>query len=358
MTSITTWMMTILPICRSLVLATTLLLAGCTGQRPDSAPAAPAASVAPLSRIAFGSCNDEARPQPLWMPIVNQRPELWIWLGDNVYADTADPRALRRAYHHARSNPGYQALLSTARVIGTWDDHDYGLNDGGKEWRAKEDAQQALLDFLDEPADSPRRRRAGVYESYTYGPPGRQVKVILLDTRYHRDRYHRTELPVNATGDVLGEEQWAWLERELANSTAQVHLVGSSIQVVAEEHRFEKWANFPAARERLFRLIGRTRAPGVVFISGDRHIAEISRIDGTAAGYPLYDITSSGLTHTWQGRWEEPNRHRLGDNVIALNFGLLEIDWNARPATLRFTIHDDRQQVRLDRTIPLSELQP
>jgi alkaline phosphatase D len=354
-------MMTILPIRRTLTLAAALLLAACTGQRPDSAPAAsaaPASPDAPLSRIAFGSCSREDLPQPLWMPILNQRPQLWIWMGDNVYADTADPQALRRAYHQARSNPGYQALLSTTPVIGTWDDHDYGLNDGGKEWRAKEDAQQALLDFLDEPADSPRRRRAGVYESYTYGPPGRQVKVILLDTRYHRDRYHRTELPVNATGDVLGEEQWAWLERELTSSTAQVHLVGSSIQVVAEEHRFEKWANFPAARERLFRLIGRTRAPGVVFISGDRHIAEISRVSGTAAGYPIYDVTSSGLTHTWQERWEEANRHRLGDNVIALNFGMLEIDWNARPVSLRFTIHDDRQQVRLDRTIPLSELQP
>jgi alkaline phosphatase D len=172
-------MMTILPIRRTLTLAAALLLAACTGQRPDSAPAAsaaPASPDAPLSRIAFGSCSREDLPQPLWMPILNQRPQLWIWMGDNVYADTADPQALRRAYHQARSNPGYQALLSTTPVIGTWDDHDYGLNDGGKEWRAKEDAQQALLDFLDEPADSPRRRRAGVYESYTYGPPGRQVR--------------------------------------------------------------------------------------------------------------------------------------------------------------------------------------
>jgi alkaline phosphatase D len=343
-------------LCRSLAPAAALLLAACAGPRPDAMP--DAAPRAPISRIAFGSCSRQDLPQPLWTPILEQRPELWIWLGDNVYADTGDPAALAAAYARARRDPGYQALRAATPVIGTWDDHDYGLNDGGREWTGKAAAQQALLDFLDEPADAPRRRRAGVYESYTYGPPGRQVKVILLDTRSHRDRYHRTEYPLNPTGDVLGEAQWAWLERELANSTAQVHLIGSSIQVVAQEHRFEKWANFPAARERLFRLIGQTRAPGVVFISGDRHIAELSRIDGTAAGYPIYDVTSSGLTHTWQERWEESNRHRIGDNVMALNFGMLEIDWNARPVTLRFTIIDDRRRVRLERTIPLSELQP
>lgn len=347
------------PIRRSAALLAALLLAGCaeSPRRSASAPSAPPPGQ-PLSRIAFGSCSDEERAQPLWMPIANRRPGLWIWMGDNVYADTPDPAAMRAAFDRAKANPGYQALLATTPVIGTWDDHDYGLNDGGREWHARDDAQRALLDFLDEPADSPRRRRAGVYESYTYGPPGRQVKVILLDTRYHRDRYHRTQYPLNPTGDILGEEQWAWLERELRGSTAQVHLIGSSIQVVPEEHGFEKWANFPAARERLFRLIGQTRAPGVVFISGDRHIAEISRIAGTAAGYPIYDVTSSGLTHTWREHGDEPNRHRVGELIVALNYGVLDIDWNARPVTLRFTIVDDRDAVRLDRTIPLTELQP
>lgn len=340
------------PISRIALGAYALLLAACAA--PPSRTAAVPAGAEPLSRIAFGSCSDEKRPQPLWAPILNQRPQLWVWLGDNVYHDTSDVEVMRASYARARAIPGYEALVAATPVIGTWDDHDYGMNDGGREWPARAQAQQALLDFLDEPADSPRRRRAGVYESYVYGPPGRQVKVILLDTRYHRDPRDN----VAFTGDVLGEEQWAWLERELRGSTAQVHLIGSSIQVVAEEHRFEKWANFPAARDRLFRLIGETRAPGVVFVSGDRHIAEISRLDGTAAGYPVYDVTSSGMTHTWSADRPESNRHRLGDKLVALNFGVLEIDWNASPVTLRFTIVDDREQVRLERTIPLSELQP
>lgn len=333
---------------KKLVLASSLLaLAACAGPSAGTAPRADAN--APVTRIAFGSCSRETLPQPLWRQVAAARPDVWVWLGDNIYGDTSDMAVMRAKYARQKGHPDYQTLLARTRVIGTWDDHDYGLNDGGKEFTARAASQQALLDFLDEPADSPRRLRAGVYESYTYGPAGRQVKVILLDTRYHRDA-------PGPDGDVLGEEQWAWLERELRGSRAQVHLIGSGIQVVAEDHRFEKWANFPAARARLFRLVGETRAPGVVFLSGDRHIAEVSRVSGTAAGYPLYDVTSSGLTHTWRERWEEVNRHRVGENVIALNYGLLHVDWDAR--ALRFEVRDTTNAVRLARTIPLAELEP
>ena len=343
---------------RSLILLTTLSAAACVESPGNRAtPPAPAATGSAIttattpgavSRIAFGSCSDEDRPQPLWQHVVADDPDVWVWLGDNIYGDTTDMAVMRQKYARQKSHPSYQALLGTAAVIGTWDDHDYGLNDGGKEFRARRESQQAMLDFFDVPAASPRRARAGVYESYVYGTPGRQVKVILLDTRYHRD-------PIGSGGDVLGAEQWAWVEHELRNSRAQVHLIGSSIQVVPQDHRFEKWANFPAARERLFRLIGETRAPGVVFITGDRHIAEISRLEGSAAGYPMYDITASGLTHTWREDRPEENRHRVGEKVVALNYGVLDIDWRAR--TLRFTTRDDQHRTRLEQVIPLAELQ-
>lgn len=331
------------------LLLTALALGGCAPGRPD--PAAQAPETPPLTRIAFGSCSDEDHPQPLWAHITARRPDLWIWLGDNIYGDTEDMEVMRRKYRMQLAEPGYRALLAGVPVVGTWDDHDYGANNAGKEYPKRAESQQLLLDFLGVPADSPRRTREGVYASHTYGPPGRQVKVILLDTRFHRDS-------IGSGGDVLGEEQWAWLERELRGSRAQVHLIGSSIQVVPEEQRFEKWANFPASRERLFRLVGETRAPGVVFISGDRHIAEISRVDGTAAGYPVYDVTSSGMTHTWRRDEPEANRHRIGEKLVALNYGILHIDWDARPALLRFEIRDDQDRVRLEERIPLDLLQP
>jgi alkaline phosphatase D len=226
-------------------------------------------------------------------------------------------------------------------VIGTWDDHDYGANDAGRSYPKRDSSQMLFLDFLDVPRDHPRRDRAGVYSAHVYGPPGRQVKVILLDTRYHRDPITRDPLSEqryypNPDGDILGPEQWAWLERELQSSDAQIHLIGSSIQAIAREHPWEKWANFPQARDRLLDLIQRSGAPGVLLLSGDRHLAELSRLDD-AVDYPLYDLTASGLTH--HASFErERNQHRVGPLIADLNFGLLEIDWTARPVTLRLSI--------------------
>lgn len=297
-----------------------------------------------ITRIAFGSCNREDLPQPLWPEIAAQDPQLFIWLGDNIYGDTYDMAVMRAKYEQQLRNPHYRQFIRAVPVIGTWDDHDYGLNDGGREYTARAASQQVTLDFLGEPEGTARRRQEGIYASYTYGPADRQIKVILLDTRYHRD-------PIGSNGTVLGDAQWQWLESELRNSTARVHVVASSIQVIAEDHRFEKWANFPTERERLFRLIGESGARNVVFLSGDRHIAELSRLDHPAVDYPLYDLTSSGLTHTWSTAHPELNRYRDGDLVIALNYGLLDVDWAAW--RLRLQVLDASGAVRIDREVPL-----
>lgn len=315
-----------------------------------AAASAPAQSEVPLSRVAFGSCNRENLPQPLWPLIARREPQLFIWLGDNIYGDTEDMRVMRRKYGQQLANPAYRAFTQSVPVIGTWDDHDYGKNDGGREYRARGESQQALLDFLGEADNSSRRLQEGVYDSYVYGPPGKQIKVILLDTRYHRD-------PIGSNGTMLGAAQWRWLERELRTSTAQVHLIASSIQVVPEQHRFEKWANFPSERARLFKLIADAKVPGVIFLSGDRHIAELSKLDSSAVSYPLYDLTSSGLTHTWSGRQrEEKNRHRVDKMVVALNYGTVDVDWQEKDPVITLRVRDAADRVRIERTLRLSEL--
>ncbi|HEY9296614.1 MAG TPA: alkaline phosphatase D family protein, partial [Phormidium sp.] len=297
--------------------------------QPIEKPAQPTV----VSRIAFGSCNKHDLPQPLWQPIISSKPDLWIWLGDIVYGDTSDMKVMQRKYQAEKSNPGYQALLKTTPVIGTWDDHDYGKNNAGKEYKKKAESQQKLLDFLDEPADSPRRQQAGVYTAYTYGTAGKQVKVILLDTRYHRDAPGKNS-------DILGEQQWNWLEKELKNSQAQINLIVSSIQILPEEHKNEKWENFPKSRQRLFDLIAETKLSGVIFLSGDRHFAEISKMKTGSIPYPLYEITSSGLTHSWEKLEKEPNKYRQGQFFKYLHFGLMEIDWNSKPVLLKLQIRD------------------
>lgn len=302
------------------------LLSACSSVPPAVLPE-PAGPTTQSTVIAFGSCNREDLPQPLWPVIARRNPNVFVWLGDDIYGDSDDMRVMRAKYAQQLANPGYREFTSKVPIVGTWDDHDYGLNDGGKEFTARAASQQAHLDFLGEPATSARRQQAGIHASYTYGEPGRRVKVILLDTRYHRD-------PIGSNGTILGEEQWRWLEKELRESDAQIHLIGSGIQVLAEEHRFEKWANFPAERERLLRLLADTRAPGVIFLSGDRHIAEISVIEDPRIGYPVFDVTSSGLTHT-SPRRTEPNRHRSGPLAFDLNYGLVIADWQAQVVRLQ-----------------------
>lgn len=333
------------------------LLPGCNGMDSSSVDE----SDSPLTRIAFGSCNRQAEPQPLWAPIRATNPDLWIWLGDNIYADTRDMAAMDSMYAQQRRRSGYRTLRRQTEVIGTWDDHDYGANDAGKTYPKRDSSQQLLLDFLGVPEENPRRHREGVYSAHTFGPPDRRVKVLLLDTRYHRDPLvpdtisDQRYLP-NETGDILGDKQWAWLEEELRTSDAQIHLIGTSIQAIPAEHRWEKWSNFPTARERLFDVIRRSNVPGVLLLSGDRHHAEFSRLDSTV-GYPLYELTASGLTHHAPAH-EEPNRHRIAPLVTALNFGLITIDWEATPVRIRLQVRGENNEPHIDRTVSLAELQP
>jgi alkaline phosphatase D len=318
-----------------------ILLNACT---PPPATVTGNLNTEPLTRIAFGSCSHEYDRQPLWKPILKNQPQVWIWLGDNIYGDTHDMSVMKQKYDLQKSNTDYRKLTASAAVIGIWDDHDYGINDGGKAYAKKEESQQLMLDFLDVPAGSERRSREGAYESYTYGPEGKQVKVILLDARYFRDtlmKQNKMYLP-NETGTILGEAQWQWLEDELKNSRASIHLIASGIQMIPEEHIYEKWANFPQERKRLFDLIANTKAPGVILLSGDRHIAEISKYTHPDIAYPVYEVTASGLTHSATNNKGEPNRHRIGNLVNVLNFGVINIDWK-QPAEVQLQIRGEKK---------------
>ena len=138
---------------------------------------------------------------------------------------------------------------------------------------------------------------------------------------------------------VLGEAQWAWLERQL-KAPADVRIIGSSIQVLSGEHRFEKWNNFPRERQRLLDLIDRTtgREPTVI-LSGDRHTAEISKLDRDGKR-PLYDVTSSSLNTVGSSALDEPNSYRVGERYQPANFGMVEIDWTGKSPKLSLQLRD------------------
>ncbi len=296
-----------------------------------------------ITRIAFGSCSISDSPQQMWGDILQQKPQLCIWLGDNIYGDTHDMNEMNANYYKQKSHPDYQKLITQCPIIGTWDDHDYGVNDGGKNFSKKKESKEAMLSFFDVPQQDEVRKHEGVYSAHTYGSGDKKVKVLLLDTRYFRDTLYLSKTPgirydPNPTGDVLGEEQWKWLEKELTNSDAALHIIGSSIQFIADDHGYEKWANFPTARNRFIQLLSKTKPKNTIIISGDRHMAEMSKMKIPGWKNELYDFTASGLTHTWSSEWEETNKHRVGELIIKKNFGLLDIMWSGNTPKLVATV--------------------
>ena len=291
-------------------------------QRDEVADVGPVVTADSVLTIAFGSCNRQDQSQAFWETIASNDPSAWLWLGDNVYSDTDDYDEMAGDYADLTSAPEYQAFVAaTPTIYGTWDDHDYGSNDAGREWSFKEEAKTLMLDFLRVPPDAEVRQREGVYQSYLID----EVKVILLDTRYFRDEVmppvrDGDRYGPNEDGDILGEAQWAWLRDELENSEAAAHVIASSIQVLPTEHGFEKWALFPRARERLLDMLAELRPALPILLSGDRHLAEIM-VD-SVGDYPIYEVTSSGLTHSYDNA-DEPNDKRISDLIGQKNFGLL-----------------------------------
>jgi alkaline phosphatase D len=324
----------------------------------------------PLARIAFGSCADQNKDQAIWEAVLAARPDLFIFAGDNIYGDTVDMQVMLAKYAKLAAQPGYQKLLEACPVLSTWDDHDFGLNDGGASYPKRNESARIHLDFFKVAADSPRRLREGIYGSQRFGPAGQQVQVILLDTRFFksaalkdgRDAAQKTRLNLvgwyvanpDPASTILGEAQWQWLEDQL-RLPAQWRLIVSSTQVIADEKGMESWGNFPHERKRLYEVIRRSGAEGVVILSGDVHFAEISRTDD--GPYPLFDFTSSGLSKVHPGWAAATNNHRVSPSAYAKpNFGLLEIDWNPKNPSISMQARGLSGEVAFELKVMLAAL--
>lgn len=190
--------------------------------------------------------------------------------------------------------------------------------------------QQLHLDFLGVAPDSALRRRSGVYNSHVLrGPNGRSVKLLLLDVRSHRDPWpNRPGGPPREEGDMLGEDQWKWLEAELTNSSADMHLILSGIQVLSQAggvvvppYTGESWNGFPTSRARLLGLVLNSGAASPMLLSGDVHFSEVVEercSSGRGGGaVSVVEFTSSGLTHAWAGplNWPSSSKFLFGYTI-------------------------------------------
>lgn len=323
-----------------------------------------------LTRFAFGSCFSEIRDAGIWNTIARADPQLFMMIGDNVYGDTnwagdAELGTLRASYAKLASLPQFTGFYDKVPFLTTWDDHDYGFNDGGRDFAFRGWAETIYENFWNSPDEV--RGRPGVHHSRIFGPEGQRVQVILLDTRYFRSPLVRAETapgqprpPLgpyvpdsSADADMLGAEQWAWLAEELAKP-ADLRLVVSSIQVLTDAHQFESWATMPAERDRLYRLLAARNGGGVLLLSGDRHAGGVYQ-DAPAAfgGQPLWEITSSSLnfafSDTATNTAREPDPRRVTDFISEENFGLVEIDWPRRE--LRLELRGREGEVRTAQTV-------
>ncbi|HEV8385154.1 MAG TPA: alkaline phosphatase D family protein [Candidatus Acidoferrales bacterium] len=323
----------------------------------------------PLRRVVFGSCADQNEPQPIWNSILAAKPDIFLAIGDIVYVNDGWEKHSDRvaAYAKLSAIPGFARLRRAVPLLAIWDDGEFGANDGGGDFQRRDEFRADFLDFLGEPKDSPRRTRSGIYDAKVFGPQGMRVQIILLDMRFNRSALKRGNfsedegryLPdPDPAKTMLGAEQWKWLESQL-RLPAEIRLLVSSIQVIPEDHHWETWANLPLERQRLFQLICATDARGVLFLSGDRHLAELSMMDG-GVGYPLFDLTSSGLNKAHHEKWrpQEPNRHRVATMNVGDNFGVVEIDWNPADPRISLQIRDVDGDITTQRKIPLSLLRP
>lgn len=271
-------------------------------------------------KIGLGSCLDQDYPQPIWQSIKKEDLNYFIFLGDNVYGDTryGSLRKMKSAYD--KQKKVLPDFLNDISIFSIWDDHDFGINDGGADYRFKRRAQELYLDFWEITKDDDRSNREGIYFSKNEIFFDKKFKFIFLDTRFFRSKLKgkKSNYIENIEPDatILGNAQWTWLKNEL-KSDFDFLFIFSSIQIIAKDHRFEKWSNFPNERAKLFELLEQFNDKTILF-SGDRHRAGIYRKNG------IIEVTSSSMNKPGSS-FSETDSYLIGKTYPQENYGVLEI---------------------------------
>jgi alkaline phosphatase D len=311
-----------------------------------------------LTSIAIGSCCNQSLNMSIFNTIKAKNPDLYIAVGDNMYADNyfgVEPgKYIQEQYDKLNANASFKNLRMAVPCIATWDDHDYGANNAGVEYANKLISKEKFLNFWNEPSTSERRTRDGIYTSYYFGDAAHKVQIIILDCRNFLNVISGE--PITPTTDtnktILGAAQWAWLKQELMQ-TAKIRIIVSSSQFAIEKNGWESWANYPHEQQKMHQTIKDANAEGVFFVSGDVHYSEFSK-KTLSNQYPIYDFTSSGLTHF------EPvsraNQFRIGTSYNQLSFGMINIDWNSTPISINLDMCAYNGNIVRQQVVSLDEL--
>lgn len=306
-------------------------------------------------KVGFGSCAriQEDAEQAIWKTVSTADPDLFLWLGDNIYADTLTLDIFQEEYRRQRSVPALQPVLRTTSHLAIWDDHDYGLNNHDRTNPVKEIGLAAFKQYWANPSYG-LENTPGVFFDFSYGG----VDFFMLDGRTYRDPNAQEDGPEKT---LLGADQLAWLKEKLKASTAAFKmLVCGSGWTKAKGPGEDAWSAFLNERDALFAFIRDQEIEGVVLLSGDTHVAEANCIPFSEnGGYDLYDLTSSPLAQTPTDSWLERRPEISLRNPVfeSANFGLLHFDLDRDDPTLTYAVHDTNGRVpREPVTVQASEL--
>ena len=271
-------------------------------------------------KIGIGSCLDQDFPQPIWQPIEEENLDYFIFLGDNVYGDSIFENLYKMKRAYSKQEKLLPDFLDQTDIFAIWDDHDYGKNDGGSDYKYKKLAENLFLDFWNVPINDVRRSREGIYFSENKVFFNKKYKLIFLDTRYFRSQLKGKKGSYQKNNDesstILGKEQWTWLEKEL-NSNFDYLFIFSSIQIIPEDHGFEKWSNFPNDRTKLLKILEKYKDRTILF-SGDRHRSGIYKRNG------IVEITSSSMNKPGSSFFET-DKYLIGETYPQENYSVLKI---------------------------------
>jgi len=288
-------------------------------------------------RIAYGSCaRFQAYPeQKIWPAVSAAEPDIFLWLGDNIYVDAQHKNIFSDEYKRQRDVRELQPLIQSVPQLAIWDDHDFGLNDSNRNNPVKDLALDMFKRFWPNPAygtaDTP-----GCFFAYQYGG----LDFFMLDSRMYRSPNDDEDGPAKT---MLGASQFDWLKQRLRESRAPFKLVAcGSGWSAAKGPRGDSWAAFIHERNAFFDFIRDEKVSGVVLLSGDTHVAELNCIPRSQdGGYDLYDLVSSPLAQASTDSWlvRRPELRIRQVYFGGPNFGLIDVSLKGEP-TLRFEVRD------------------
>lgn len=254
--------------------------------------------------------------------------DFMLWLGDNTYLREGDFESRNGIYYrqtHTRKLVELQPLLSKMAHYAIWDDHDYGPNDSDWTYPLKNHSREAFKDFW--PSES---YGAGNTEGITSSFIWNDCSFFLLDNRWYRT--------VDKRGTILGDQQKYWLKEALLSAPTRYKFIAVGGQFLSDFAGFENFANYAEERQEIIDFIDDNNISNVIFLTGDRHHSEITKLV-TAKGNIIYDVTSSAITSTTYDHKDEPNSFRVAGSMIAQrNYTKISISGNKkeRMVTIEF----------------------